>query len=107
MRITWKKQGTTLKAKLEGELDHHSSVDVRRELDNLLSDITIRRIEFDMSGVTFMDSSGLGVILGRYRVVAARGGGMGIKNAPKSVDRILRMAGVYTLADAMEGDTAI
>ena len=56
----------------------------------------------DFSGVTFMDSSGLGVILGRYRVIAGRGGRVLIGGANRAIDRILRMAGIYTLAEHMD-----
>ncbi len=97
MKVTWKKHGATLRLRFSGELDHHSAADVRREIDGLLSDTAIGFIVFDLGGVTFMDSSGIGVILGRYRMIAARGGGMDIINASRQIERILRMAGVYTL----------
>ncbi|MBO4563053.1 MAG: anti-sigma factor antagonist [Clostridia bacterium] len=97
MRSTIIKKGGVLTAKLSGELDQHSAAKVRRELDEALRDPGIRRIEFDLAGLTFMDSSGIGVILGRYRTVSRRGGSMGIANAADNVERILRMSGVYTL----------
>ena len=49
-----------------------------------------------------MDSAGLGVILGRYRVIAGRGGRVLIGGANRAIDRILRMAGIYTLAEHMD-----
>ena len=107
MRITWKKQNNTLKIRLIGELDHHCAVELRTKLDAMLTDESIKRLEFDMTDVTFMDSSGIGVILGRYRILVARNGSIGILKAPRNVDRILRMSGVYTLCDTTEGGKAI
>ena len=97
MRLLTKRQGRTLVAAFVGELDQHSAEQARYELDTLLEDESITRIEFDLAGVTFMDSAGIGVLLGRYKKLSLRGGSMGVKNAIRSVERILRMSGVYTL----------
>ena len=102
MRIEWKKRGSTLYATLSGELDQHSAGDVRQKLNALLEDKHVKRIEYDLAGVTFMDSSGIGVILGRYRTLAARGGSMDVLNASRSIERILRMSGVYKLCTKEE-----
>ena len=97
MRLMTKRQGRTLVAAFSGELDQHTAEQVRDELDAILEDDGIKRIEFDLKSVTFMDSAGIGVLLGRYKKLAARGGSMGVMNPVKSVERILRMSGVYTL----------
>lgn len=97
MRLNVKKEGDKLTVTMKGELDQDAAEGVRERLERELDDEKIQRIEFDMRGVAFMDSSGIGVILGRYRRLKKRGGGMDIKNAPKNVERILRMSGVYTL----------
>ena len=97
MRLKTERQGRVLKAGLFGELDQHASEQVRDELDGILEDASISRIEFDLGGVTFMDSSGVGVILGRYKRLIKRGGSMGVSNAKGPVERVLRMSGVYTL----------
>lgn len=102
MRLKTEKHGRILRAALFGELDQHSSVQVREELDALLAEGGFTRIEFDLGKVTFMDSAGIGVLLGRYRRVAAKGGSMGVKNAPPEVERILRMSGVYRLVTERE-----
>lgn len=88
-----------LTAVLSGELDEHSAASVRREIDSALDGGGAERLVFDLGGVTFMDSAGIGVLLGRYRKTAAAGGSMGIINARGGVDRLLRMSGVYTLCD--------
>ena len=78
MRLMTKRQGRTLVAAFSGELDQHTAEQVRDELDAILEDDGIKRIEFDLKSVTFMDSAGIGVLLGRYKKLAARGGSMGV-----------------------------
>ena len=63
------RDGERLLVGLDGELDHFCAQSVRRELDGMLRDPTVRQLILDFSGLTFMDSSGIGVILGRYRVL--------------------------------------
>lgn len=95
MVVTLQKKGETLYAALEGELDHHASARARQELDKLLQDGSIRNMVLDMSRVNFMDSSGIGVLLGRYRTLQKRGGRMSLSSAKPAVDRILEMSGIY------------
>ena len=76
---------------------------IRTQIDALLIDPGIRELILDMKNVTFMDSSGLGVILGRYRKMTERGGNVGIRNASTSVDRVLRMSGLYSLVQRVGG----
>ena len=74
MQMEIEAAGDRLTARIKGELDHHSAAQARAQLDALLTDERIRELRIDLRGLTFMDSSGLGVILGRYRVIAGRGG---------------------------------
>lgn len=99
MQIRSETAGRRALARLAGELDHHSAAQARKTLEALLSNPEVRELELDLSGVSFMDSSGLGVILGRYRTLSQRGGTLVLTGANKYVDRILRMAGVYTLCE--------
>lgn len=86
-------------ARLCGELDHHSAEQARNMLDTMLHDITIRDLTLDLSGVTFMDSAGLGVILGRYRILSLRGGKLTVCGMSSAIDRIFRMSGLYAIVD--------
>lgn len=99
MQIRSEAAGARAVARLTGELDHHCAAETRRALDALISNPGITELEIDLRGVSFMDSSGLGVILGRYRALSRRGGKLALSGANKHVDRILRMAGVYTLCE--------
>lgn len=97
MRLKCKITGGTLTARLSGELDQHSAQQIRAEIDNAAADPSVRRLVFDMNGLEFMDSAGIGVILGRYKRIAARGGSFEIVNAHGSVEKLLRISGVYSL----------
>jgi stage II sporulation protein AA (anti-sigma F factor antagonist) len=100
MELNGTRSGQTLQISLKGELDHHNAEYARSWIDAVLKDLSIRELVLDMKGVSFMDSSGIGVILGRYRTLAERGGNMTIKNASKSIARILKMSGIYTLVNS-------
>ncbi len=102
MQIKTRREGKNLAVLLTGELDHHSAAPLRAELDALLRDDGISRLVLDLGGVSFMDSSGLGVVLGRYKILKARGGSLHITGASKPVERILKMAGVYALLGQQE-----
>ncbi len=99
MEINAQKRGSKLYAALTGELDQHSAEKVRIMLDTLIHDITVRELTLDLSGVTFMDSAGLGVVLGRYKKIQMRGGKVIVTGVSASVDRIFRMSGIYTLVE--------
>ena len=68
----------TLVVRLENELDHHAALRMRDELDNLLVDASIRRLVLDLKKLRFMDSSGIGFIIGRYKLMARRGGSVAV-----------------------------
>ncbi len=104
MQITTQRDGETLTVLLTGELDHHSAAPLRVELDRLLSDRSIRCLALDLRGVSFMDSSGLGIVLGRYKLMKEHGGILQIVGAARPVERILKMAGVYALLEQQKAE---
>lgn len=91
------RKGEQLTVTLSGELDHHNAAELRQNIDALLTDRGIRALVFDMRAVTFMDSSGIGVLLGRYRLMRERGGTLAIQNANKYAERMIKMAGLSPL----------
>lgn len=84
--------------RLCGEIDHHTASDIRIALDGEIKRSGAINIALDFKEVTFMDSSGIGMIIGRYKTVAALGGNMIIYNVSYHVKRILAMSGVPRLA---------
>ncbi|MBQ8555037.1 MAG: anti-sigma F factor antagonist [Clostridia bacterium] len=88
------RDGDRLIVRLAGELDHYCAQSVRRELDALIADPAVRMLILDFSTLQFMDSSGIGVILGRYRQLRDRGGQMGVIHMNKHIARIFHMSGM-------------
>ncbi len=79
---------------LGGEIDHHSAVWVRTEIDNAISMIRPSKAVFDLSGIDFMDSSGIGLIMGRYAKMRALGGELTLRNPNERILKIFNMAGL-------------
>ena len=83
-----------LLVKLAGEIDHHSAVTVRSELDGKICQIRPNKTVLDLSDIDFMDSSGLGLIMGRYALMHKLGGELTLKNPNERVIRIFELAGL-------------
>lgn len=94
----------TLIVRLESELDHHAAAGMRGQLDRLLQDRRVQHLVLDLKKLRFMDSSGIGFIIGRYKLMARRGGSIAVINADRRMDRIFEMAGLYQLVDREEGN---
>lgn len=86
--------GNVLLVSVAGELDLETAPRLRTLVDARLSHTGARHLLLDMADVSFLDSSGLGAILGRYRTISAAGGSMGIAAARTGVKRVLRLSGV-------------
>ena len=95
--------GTTLTILLPAEIDHHNSEEIRREADQLIQRRNIRSILFDFSDTVFMDSSGIGMIIGRYKTMRFMGGTVAAIHVGERMRRILTMAGIYRIIDIYEG----
>lgn len=94
--------GDQLIVQLNGELDHYSAQSIRRDLDTMLSDPGIKRLILDFSRLTFMDSSGIGVILGRYRIMRDRGGMLYVSRMNTHIARIFHMSGMERVIKQIE-----
>ena len=98
MQINAKRKNNILYIRLTGELDEHSAVDARRNADILAEESAgVERTVFDLGEVSFMDSTGIGFLIGRYKKFRRLGVTVYITNTPPATDKILMMSGVYTL----------
>lgn len=86
----------TLLVTPEGELDHHSAQKIRAEVDAKL-DRGVKNVIFDFSALNFMDSSGIGMIMGRYKKISKQGGKVIIAAPRPQVKRIIEMAGLFRI----------
>lgn len=85
--------------RLNDELDHHNAIRIREKADKLIDRNNIKHIIFDFSGASFMDSAGIGVIMGRYKKVIFIGGKAAVANVGSSIDRILKLSGLYKIIE--------
>ena len=87
----------TLVVRVDGELDHHVAARIRESVDRELNRTGAINVAFDFSNVTFMDSSGIGVIMGRHKITKALGGRVIIYGASDAVRRLIMMSGINSL----------
>lgn len=90
------KQGV-LVIRVEGELDMHVVDEFRQTVDDALAASGVKYVILNLKGVTFIDSSGLGVILGRYKKISVTGGKMLASNIRPQVARVLELSGLLRL----------
>ena len=100
------RDGDRLIVRLAGELDHFCAQSVWRDLDRLISDHSIHWLILDFTSLQFMDSSGIGVILGRYRQMHDRGGHMGVIHMNPHIQRIFRMSGMERIIHQLDRQEA-
>lgn len=84
----------SLVIKVRGEIDHHSAVDIRGDIDKLIYETCPKRLVMDLSVVDFMDSSGLGLIMGRYSVMSGLGGETVLRDPSAAILKIIKLAGL-------------
>lgn len=92
---------------LYGEIDHHGAVALREDLDRLLWRERPRRLVLNLSRIEFMDSAGLGLLMGRYRLMRELGGVMALSSPNPRVLKILRLAGMerfFEIEQATKGE---
>ncbi len=91
--------GTTLVVKLAGEIDQSCAEEIRSDIDREIQIKNVHNLILDFAGVTFMDSSGLGMIIGRYKQIKARNGKTMIIRAQPQVDKVLELSGLKKIIE--------
>lgn len=97
MNIRLKQNEDKLIVYLVGELDHHSSEEVRVKVDDSLEKLNINKLIFDFSKVGFMDSSGIGVVIGRYRKLSLKKGEVCVTGVKGVVLKVFELAGMFKI----------
>ena len=98
MDVKYEKRNDELKIYLYGEIDEYYAKKVKNFLDNLIDDnCDVSSVLFDLSGVTFMDSTGIGMFIGRYKKCDKFGICTFVTGAKNSLDKILELSGIYRL----------
>lgn len=104
--FSYEAKGQALVIHLPKELDHHNCRNLRYETDLLLAENYVSRIIFDFSRTEFMDSSGIGVLLNRYKQMVGSGGSVAIYGVGSQVHRILSVGGLARLVPCFESKEA-
>ena len=93
-RLLLQEEEKILRITLGGEVDHHNAVSIRSDIDEQILLRRPSKAVLDLSGIDFMDSSGIGLIMGRYAKMKAIGGELCVLNPNERVLKILKMAGL-------------
>ena len=88
-------------AYLSGDIDHHTAKPMREEIDAAADKNMPSLLVLDFKDVTFMDSSGIGIIIGRYKYLNHKGGKIYVRNTKSNIERILTISGMYKIVEKM------
>ena len=102
MNINFVKQDKQLIVEITEEIDHHVVEKIRRKVDDEITRHMPRKTVFDFDRVSFMDSAGIGMIIGRYKMMKLIGGETEIVNISPNVKRILEMSGINKIISMKE-----
>ena len=84
------------------EIDHHTAEKIRRRVDYEIQRYLPKRVVFDFDNVSFMDSSGIGMVVGRYKLVSMLGGELSMINVKENLYKILKMSGISKIVHIQE-----
>ncbi len=83
--------------RLKGDIDHHSAARLRASLDKLIETKRPKRLVLDFREVSLMDSSGIGLVIGRYKTLRELGGELCVRNTCRQTDAVFRVSGIYKI----------
>jgi stage II sporulation protein AA (anti-sigma F factor antagonist) len=92
---------------LPNELDHHNAEKIRHSSDHIIEENQIKCVIFDFTDTNFMDSSGIGVIMGRYRLMYLMGGEVWAVHTNERMKKILEMSGVTRIIQIYEEEELV
>lgn len=97
MSVKLEFKDNVMTAYLKGEIDHHSAIAIRAEIDETMQNIMPQILKLDFANVPFMDSSGIGLILGRIRLIKRWSGRVILCNISDDITKMAKIAGVFSL----------
>lgn len=97
MELSFKRKNKTLIILVSGEIDHHTSKEIRRQTENAIIQMGCRNLIFNFEFVDFMDSSGIGMLIGRYKQLHALGGRISIVCVKENIYEIIQLSGLTKL----------
>ena len=97
MESSFNSEDNTLCVSITEDIDHHTTEQIRRKMDYEITRFMPRKVMFDFSKVSFMDSAGIGLLIGRYKLIKLLGGNVEIINTNKSIEKVLEMSGIVKI----------
>lgn len=97
MKVEIKSEDGTAVAALSGEIDHHNAKEIRQKLDKYIISAQPKELVMDFRNISFMDSSGIGLIMGRYKLIHECGGSLIVRNPQSYIRRVLKLSGIEKL----------
>ncbi len=104
-KLDFESSGDELLVFIKGEIDHYSAVWVRGEIDEEIAKRHPKTLVLVLAGIDFMDSSGIGLVMGRYARMQSIGGKLTVRAPSDRVERILRLAGIERIVNIEKGET--
>ena len=97
MEIRARDANRELLLEFSGDIDHHGARNALKEVEMAIDAALPRLLILDFSGVTFMDSSGIGLIMGRWRLMQEQGGHLPVQGVPRSLRKVMKVSGLDKL----------
>lgn len=95
--------GETLYCQLNGEIDHHTTLPIRLDIDDRIENCRPQKTVLDFTDVTFMDSSGIGLVMGRYKLLSEFNGKLEVTGLSNNAYKVMRLAGLDRIATITKG----
>ncbi len=90
-------EGSKMLIRIGDDLDHHTAQELKESIDEMVDKGVVRDIAFDFSTTGFMDSAGIGMIMGRYKKISPLGGEITIVGMNPAIERIIRISGIHKI----------
>lgn len=97
METIYDKEDKQLTFELKEEIDEYCVQKIRRKLDNEIERYMPKKVIFDFSNVSFMDSAGIGLLIGRYKLIKMLGGTVQVSHINTSMKKIFEMSGIFKI----------
>lgn len=104
MNVYYQKEDKLLVMEITEEIDHHVAEKIRRRADYEIQRYMPKKTLFDFNNVTFMDSSGIGMVVGRYKLMSMLGGSLELANVKPSLEKVFEMSGVSKIIPIKKSD---
>ncbi len=102
MKVTYNEKDKSLTLQITEEIDHHYAEKIRTRADFEIQKYIPKKLILDFSKVNFMDSAGIGMILGRYKMMTMFGGSMNMTNVAPNVKKVFEMSGILKIIPIIE-----